>query len=36
MSVAEMTNYILEHEEEITHFTDEGMMAKDLDFSDLQ
>jgi len=28
MSVAEMTNYILEHEEKIAHFTDEGMMAQ--------
>ena len=36
MSVAEMTNYILEREEEIAHFTEEGMMAEGLDFGDLQ
>jgi len=36
MSVAEMMNYILEREEEIAHFTEEGMMAKGLDFGDLQ
>ena len=36
MSVAEMMNYILEREEEIAHFTEEGMMAEGLDFGDLQ
>jgi len=36
MSVAKMTNYILECEEEIAHFTDKGMTAEGLDFGDLQ
>jgi len=36
MSVAEMTDYILEREQEIAQFTEEGMMAEGLDFGDLQ
>jgi len=31
-----MTDYILEREQEIAQFTEEGMMAEGLDFGDLQ
>jgi len=36
MSIAKMTDYILEREQEIAQFTEEGMMAEGLDFGDLQ
>jgi len=36
MSIAKMTDYILEREQEIAQFMEEGMMAEGLDFGDLQ